>query len=31
MGFERVYLHNVHPQQQRFIDDFGDRVLPELR
>jgi probable non-F420 flavinoid oxidoreductase len=30
LGFERVYLHNVHRDQERFIDAFGDRVLPEL-
>jgi coenzyme F420-dependent glucose-6-phosphate dehydrogenase len=31
LGFERVYLHNVNRAQQRFVDDFGARVLPELR
>jgi coenzyme F420-dependent glucose-6-phosphate dehydrogenase len=23
LGFDTVYLHNVHPDQERFIDDFG--------
>lgn len=31
MGFERLYLHNVNRQQARFIDDFGAKVLPQLR
>ncbi len=30
MGFDELYLHNVHPDQQRFIEDFGERVLPEV-
>lgn len=30
MGFGELYLHNVHRDQQRFIDDFGARVLPAL-
>jgi probable non-F420 flavinoid oxidoreductase len=30
LGFERVYLHNVHRDQERFIDAFAERVLPEL-
>jgi alkanesulfonate monooxygenase SsuD/methylene tetrahydromethanopterin reductase-like flavin-dependent oxidoreductase (luciferase family) len=28
LGFERMYLHNVNREQQRFIDDFGGQVLP---
>jgi coenzyme F420-dependent glucose-6-phosphate dehydrogenase len=28
LGFDRVYLHNVHRDQQRFIDVFGEHVLP---
>ena len=28
LGFERMYLHNVNLEQERFIDDFGERVLP---
>jgi coenzyme F420-dependent glucose-6-phosphate dehydrogenase len=31
LGFERVYLHNVQRDQPRFIDVFGERVLPQLR
>ncbi len=30
-GFERVYLHEVGPEQERFIRAFGDRVLPRVR
>jgi hypothetical protein len=30
-GFETVHVHNVHSDQQRFIDDFGQHVLPALR
>lgn len=30
MGFERLMLHNVNPSQARFIDAFGERVLPGL-
>ena len=30
LGFERVYLHNVGGQMRRFIDVFGNRVLPNL-
>lgn len=31
MGFEQLILHNVHRDQQRFIGDFGEKVLPGLR
>jgi coenzyme F420-dependent glucose-6-phosphate dehydrogenase len=31
LGFERVYLHNVHRDQRRFIDVFGSEVIPQLR
>lgn len=31
LGFERVYLHNVHRDQRRFIEVFGEQVLPQLR
>lgn len=31
LGFERLILHNVNRGQQRFVEDFGARVLPELR
>ena len=28
--FDAIYLHNVHEDQRRFIEDFGERVLPAL-
>jgi coenzyme F420-dependent glucose-6-phosphate dehydrogenase len=31
LGFDHVYLHNVNLGQKRFIDDFGERVLPALK
>ncbi|GAB3650746.1 LLM class oxidoreductase [Glycomyces tarimensis] len=31
LGVERVYLHQVGLDQERFIDVFGERVLPHLR
>jgi probable non-F420 flavinoid oxidoreductase len=30
-GFDHVYLHEVGPHQQRFIDVFGRDVLPRAR
>lgn len=30
-GFDAVYLHEVGPDQERFIDVFGADVLPQLR
>jgi coenzyme F420-dependent glucose-6-phosphate dehydrogenase len=30
LGFERIYIHNVNREQQRFIDVFGSQVLPKL-
>jgi probable non-F420 flavinoid oxidoreductase len=30
-GFEAIYLHEVGPEQARFIDVFGREVLPQLR
>ncbi len=30
MGFDRVYVHDVHPDQERFIDDFGEHVVPRF-
>ena len=30
-GFEAVYLHEVGPDQERFIDTFARDVLPRLR
>jgi coenzyme F420-dependent glucose-6-phosphate dehydrogenase len=31
LGFETLYLHNVHRDQRRFIDVFGERVLSHLK
>lgn len=31
LGFDDVYLHHVGQSQERFIDAFGERVLPELK
>ncbi|GAB3883016.1 TIGR03885 family FMN-dependent LLM class oxidoreductase [Spirosoma agri] len=31
LGFSQLSLHNVNRQQQRFIDDFGAHVLPQLQ
>lgn len=28
MGFEKIILHNVNRQQETFIQDFGEQVLP---
>jgi probable non-F420 flavinoid oxidoreductase len=30
LGFDEIYLHHVGREQERFIDVFGERVLPEL-
>jgi hypothetical protein len=30
-GFDEIYLHHVGQSQERFIDAFGEHVLPELR
>jgi coenzyme F420-dependent glucose-6-phosphate dehydrogenase len=30
LGFDRIFLHNVHRDQRRFIDDFATHVLPAL-
>ncbi len=30
-GFEALYLHEVGPEQERFIEVFGRDVLPALR
>ena len=30
-GFDGVYLHEVGPQQERFIEAFGRDVLPRVR
>jgi probable non-F420 flavinoid oxidoreductase len=31
LGFERIYLHHVGKEQDRFLDVFGEHVLPRLR
>ena len=31
LGFEALYLHNVHRDQEQFIRAFADKVLPQLR
>ncbi|GAA2127472.1 TIGR03885 family FMN-dependent LLM class oxidoreductase [Glycomyces algeriensis] len=31
LGFSRLYLHQVGVDQERFIDVFGEKVLPQLR
>jgi probable non-F420 flavinoid oxidoreductase len=30
LGFDSLYLHHVGRQQDRFVDVFGEKVLPEL-
>lgn len=30
LGFEQIFLHNVNLDQQRFIENFGRSILPEL-
>ena len=30
-GFDALYLHDVGPEQERFIEAFGREVLPRLR
>jgi len=30
LGVDRVYLHQVAPDQEGFVDVFGERVLPRL-
>ena len=31
LGFDAIYLHEVGRNQERFIETFGARVLPQLR
>jgi coenzyme F420-dependent glucose-6-phosphate dehydrogenase len=31
IGFDRIYLHNVGPNQEEFIQVFGESVLPKLK
>ncbi|SFB86209.1 probable non-F420 flavinoid oxidoreductase [Halobiforma haloterrestris] len=30
LGVDRLLLHNVNREQRRFVEDFGESVLPEL-
>jgi hypothetical protein len=30
LGFERIILHNVNREQERFIEAFGEKVLPQF-
>jgi len=30
-GFSGLYLHEVGPEQERFVEAFGREVLPRLR
>lgn len=30
LGFERIILHNVNREQERFIEVFGEKVLPQF-
>jgi coenzyme F420-dependent glucose-6-phosphate dehydrogenase len=30
-GFDGLYLHEVGPEQERFVETFGHKVLPRLR
>lgn len=31
LGFDEIVLHNVNMNQEQFINDFGEKVLPRLR
>jgi len=31
LGFDEIYLHHVGQSQERFIDSFGEHVLPALK
>jgi coenzyme F420-dependent glucose-6-phosphate dehydrogenase len=31
LGFEKIILHNVNREQEKFIRDFGKFVLPKMR
>lgn len=30
IGLEKIFLHNVSRQQERFVETFGDEVLLEF-
>lgn len=31
LGFDEIYLHHVGPEQDAFVDAFGEHVLPAVR
>jgi coenzyme F420-dependent glucose-6-phosphate dehydrogenase len=31
LGFDEIVIHNVNVHQEKFIEDFGSKVLPELK
>ncbi|WP_370614016.1 TIGR03885 family FMN-dependent LLM class oxidoreductase [Mumia sp. Pv 4-285] len=31
LGFDEIYLHHVGQSQERFIDAFGEHVIPQLK
>jgi probable non-F420 flavinoid oxidoreductase len=31
LGFDEIILHNVNLEQERFIEDFGEQVLPAFK
>jgi coenzyme F420-dependent glucose-6-phosphate dehydrogenase len=31
LGFDHLYFHSAGPDQGRFIEAYGERVLPQLR
>jgi coenzyme F420-dependent glucose-6-phosphate dehydrogenase len=31
LGFEGITLHNIHTNQEEFIEEFGSKVLPQFR
>ena len=31
LGFSHLYLHNVNREQEKFIEVFGEKVLPSIR
>jgi hypothetical protein len=31
LGFDTIILHNVNRDQETFIEDFGEKVLPQFR
>ena len=30
LGFDEIYVHNVHADQESFLEAFGQKVLPQL-